>query len=426
MPLNVLLVSIAFPPKRDPESLQVAKYCNFLKADKRVNLSVITSANPTLFMEADASLAHYGEGITVAKSLRIVENRYTNYLIRRVAPSMLQRPDSKASFWRQSGRVLEAIPQKPDVLYSRSYPVSSTLLALQLKKRWPDVPWVLHLSDPWAQSSQTHRSPGTTFAPRAHAWNCAKEKEAFGLADRISLTSRKTIELYAAAYPQWAHKFVYFPNVFDDNLVVENPYTPGPVLNIVYNGGFGEARTPLHFLEAIHCLWKSSAGEIGGALRFAFTGEMTRENRDIFNRYNHIPWIQHLGMIPYEDVVTLQRSADVLVNIDSDIPDARHAVFFPSKLLDYMVAQRRILAITNPHSTTHEVVQGTLGECFDFGETERLCAHLLDVYRRFKGGDTAYFYKSALATEFSARHNAGRLAELFSQVAPRPAAATAG
>ncbi|WP_165823757.1 glycosyltransferase family protein [Pseudochryseolinea flava] len=379
-------------------------------------MSVITSKDPTLFMEPDASLSHYGEGIDVATTLNIVENRYINYLIRKVNPAWLQRPDSKFSFWWQSQRAIASIKDKPDILYSRSYPVSSTLLALQLKKKW-DIPWVLHLSDPWAQSSSSFLSPATKFTESARVWNKAQELLCFSLADRISLTSQKTIDLYAKIYPQFREKFVYYPNVFDDELIQSNPYARGKKLKIVYNGGFGDARSPLPYLEAIASLWKAHQPEIGNAIEFLFTGEMTRANTEIFDRYRHISWINHRGVIAYRDVVSMQREADILVNIDSDIPDPNHAVFFPSKLLDYMVAQRRIIAITNRHSTTHDVVHGKLGDCFSFTEVKELATFLYHVYQRYLQNDAAFFTKSEVGSEYSAKFNASRLVDLFTHLA---------
>ena len=64
--MKTLLISIAFPPKCDPESLQVAKYCKYLKNEKEIQLEVITSKDPTLFMETDAALQMYREGISVS------------------------------------------------------------------------------------------------------------------------------------------------------------------------------------------------------------------------------------------------------------------------------------------------------------------------------------------------------------------------
>jgi glycosyltransferase involved in cell wall biosynthesis len=408
--MNVLLVSIAFPPRRDPESLQVAKYCRYLKNDPRLSLRVVTARDPVLNMDNDPSLVHYAEGIRVEHRLPVYENRYTNYLIRKISANALRYPDSKFTFWWQASRALHKL-HWPDVLYSRSYPLSSTLLAYRLKQYWK-VPWVLHLSDPWASVSENSQSPAE-LRGRPRRWNASRELDCFRVAEAICLTSEKTVELYRSAYPMFAEKFHYFPNVYDDALVTPNPWKKKQKLTFVYTGGFAEFRSPVPLLEAIKKFWLSNTSALADEIQFLFTGEMARVNHAVFQSYGTIPIIKHLGILPYGEVVALQRQADVLINVDTDIRDPQQAVYFPSKLLDYMVAQRVILAITNPYSTTYEVVQDKLGQCFGFHEVDRLAQYFVRVLEKFKSQETAYFHPAVVPPEYSAKQNAEKLVSLF-------------
>lgn len=414
--MRVLLVSIAFPPKRDPESLQVAKYCKFLSKESDITLKVVTSANPTLYMDVDNSLRIYNKEISDPLEIQIYENRYLNYLIRKINPGLLQYPDSKFTFWMNDKKVLLNV-EKPDIIYSRSYPISSTILALKLKKRW-DVPWVLHLSDPWAISSQDSLSPSTQLTGRARLWNKKKEEECFTLADAICLTSDKTLDLYKEAYPTHEHKFFYMPNVFDDDIAIFNPYKTDSILKFVYTGGFGEARSPFTLLESIRKLWINHP-DVKSKVIFQFTGEMSRKNTALFNDYKYIPIIEHLGVIPYPQVIALQRQADVLINVDSDISDKTHAVFFPSKLLEYMAAQRHVIAITNRHSTTFEIVEEKLGKCFEFNEIDSLSEYFWLLHQKHILKDVGYFFRPFHHEEFMASHNSRRLAGLFRSLVPK-------
>ena len=411
--MKVVLISIAFPPKRDPESLQVAKYCKYLKQRNDIQLEVVTSRDPTLFMETDSSLIPYCEGIVVRQRIWILENRYVNFLLRKIHSNLLRYPDSKFTFWWQHKKIFNSV-EKPDVIYSRSYPMSSTLAALELKKKW-NIPWVLHLSDPWAVATENSQSPAV-LTGRAKKWNQKKEQESLVLADKICLTSHKTIELYKSEYPLLKDKFVYMPNVFDDDRVVSNPFVFNDRLTFTYTGGFAAFRSPVPLLEAIKRFWEMAQTKIGNRVQFLFTGEMARSNYKIFSDYSTIPIIKHLGVIPHNEVMTLQAQADILINVDSNILESRQAVYFPSKLLDYIIAQRRVVAITNHYSTTYEVVQGKLGDCFEFDEIEKLAEHFIFVLDRFIKRDDTYFSISKIEQEFSARLNADRLANLFLEV----------
>ncbi len=395
--LRILLVSIAFPPKSDPESLQVGRYTKYLIRNG-CEIEVITSSNPTLYMESDPNLENISENVTAIYPIRLFENRYLNFLIRKTFPSLLQYPDSKWSFYfRNITKV-----RKPDLLYSRSYPLSSTLLALKLKKKW-GCPWLLHLSDPWALSYEGD-SPATDFKARPREWNKKRERECFAIADRISFTSTKTIELYNRKYPEFSNKFILTPNVFDEESVNTRRVKFSEKLNIVYTGGFGEKRDPTFYLETIDEFLKENP-EIAKEMVFLFTGPMTRKNKLIFNKFNHIDQIIHLGVVSYNSMLEQQRDANVLVNIDTDILSSEHSVFFPSKLLEYFASNRRILTIGNDHSMTNAIIQGRYGDCVEFNDAQALKLCFKNYWEKFKAKDELFFTLKHSIEEYGADFN---------------------
>jgi hypothetical protein len=151
--MNILFVSIAFPPKGDPESLQVLKYYTALRNKSDLNFTIVTSKNPTLFMEPNADLKPFLTGYNELIELPISENKYVNFVKRKIKPNSLNFPDSKFSFHQQFQKVISKIKHIPDIIYSRSFPLSSTILAYKLVEKY-NKPWVLHLSDPWIFKSK--------------------------------------------------------------------------------------------------------------------------------------------------------------------------------------------------------------------------------------------------------------------------------
>ena len=148
--MSLLFVSIAFPPKFDSEGLQVAKYFKYLSKECNENnlpIDVVTSAIPTLFMPEDASLKAADTGYRQKIEIVIRENKYRNFLLRKIAPQLVDRPDSKFNFFQQWEKVVSELKEKPSVIYSRSFPTSSAVMAMKLKEFYK-VPWVMHLSDP--------------------------------------------------------------------------------------------------------------------------------------------------------------------------------------------------------------------------------------------------------------------------------------
>ena len=154
---KVLFCSIAFPPKSDPECLQVAKYFKYLSQATGYDFDVVTSKDNTLFMSVDEGLRSYDVGFVNKVKLPIYENKYLNFLIRKINHNRLLKPDSKFSFIKGFKKVIKNL-SKPDIIYSRSYPMSSAFLAEKLKDYY-EVPWVMHLSDPWVGSPFHHFAP---------------------------------------------------------------------------------------------------------------------------------------------------------------------------------------------------------------------------------------------------------------------------
>lgn len=101
---SVLFVSIAFPPKSDAEGLQVAKYLKYLVREGApyFDVDAVTSALPTLNMPYDASLEALRSVVRQAVEVPIYENRYSNFLLRKIMPWAAAIPDPKFSFHLQA------------------------------------------------------------------------------------------------------------------------------------------------------------------------------------------------------------------------------------------------------------------------------------------------------------------------------------
>lgn len=364
MTKRILLVSIAFPPKADPECIQTARYYYYMSRASNVVIDVVTSKIPTLFMPADPTLARFSHVNGQLIEVPVYESKYVNYLVRKMRLDLIVRPDSKMTFYWQWRSVVKKLRETPDVIYSRSNPLSSAVMAMKLSRRL-NRPWILHLSDPWTENVLCH------YSPAEFRWHQKMEAECFGQASVISFTSDQTVRLYEKKYPQWASKMKVFPNVFDPN-------DPDPAgvnavsgkKRIVYTGGLANTRTAQTLLEALKIVMSRNP-LLSGRLEMIFAGESDRRNDEIFAQHN-FPFLSRLGRVPFATASGLQSSADLLVVIDSVIADAAKAVFLPSKVLDYARLRKPVLAITTPGSATDDFVGRHGGVCFGHDRIEEL------------------------------------------------------
>lgn len=397
---KVLFISIAFPPKSDPEGLQTAKYFHYLQKHKDLQIDVVTSAIPSLYMPYDPDLERYATGIHQLISITLKENRYVNYLRSRLKLHETAFPDSKRSFFKQYKKVLKQLKEKPDVIYSRADPKSSTLMAYELKRKF-NVPWILHMSDPWADC------PLKDMSPRSYQKHNEWESKCLHSADIISLTSIPTIEFYKKKYPELSGKFRFFPNVYEDNGSQKSTGIKSDKFKIVYTGGLADARSPEFLLKPLSELSREHP-EITSEIEVIFAGSMDARNKAIFQSYN-LPFVKWLGLVPFTKTLELQSSADYLVAIDFPIKDPEKAMFFSSKLLDYMIAKKRILTITTRGSAADQVTQDLQGDVCNHNDTEAVKAAILKAFEAFKRGDASYLLRNDPPKKYEASANAERL-----------------
>ncbi len=401
---RVLFVSIAFPPKADSEALQVAKYFHFLQRHEDLTIDVVTSAIPTLYMPYDRSLERYAKGVSQLISLPLRERKVVNQLRSRLGLQELVFPDSKENFHLQYRRVLNELNHKPDIIYSRSQPFSSAILAYKLKAEL-GVPWIMHLSDPWVDC------PMHSYSKKYHELNERWERDCFDAADMIALTAIRQVEFYKKKYPVHSEKIRFYPNVYDLSESTEScllhPEDDRKKLRIVYTGGLAKPRSPESFLKALEEI-SSEDSSLLADVEVLFAGPADRLNRDIFGKCK-LPLVRYLGTLTFSESLALQRSAHYLLALDFPVYDGSKAMYFLSKLLDYMLARRRILALTTTGGEVDRVIQEIGGDSCDQRNIESIKLHLKAAIAAFKGGNLAYFDKDDPPLQYDVSVNAERL-----------------
>lgn len=407
---RLLFVSVSFPPKADSEALQVAKYFHYLQRHGDLKIDVVTSKIPTLYMPYDKDLEPYASGADQLISVPLKENRYINYLRNKLGLGETVFPDVKESFHLQANQVLKKLKHKPDLIYSRADPLSSAIMGYKLKKAL-QVPWIMHLSDPWADCPLKNMS--RSYYERNNKW----EYECFKEADIITLTALKQIQFYKEKYPEFADKLRFYPNVYerlssgDGNTQNEPDHSK---LRIVYTGGLAYPRTVEPFLKALSGLRNRGDRDLS-KLEVVFAGPVDSFNRGIFKKFA-LPFVKWLGNVSFQEIVRVQQSAHYLLCIDFPIFDPSKAMFFLSKLLGYMVVEKRILALTTKGSEVDRVVDEVQGDACDQRDLFAIQQCILNALDAFEAGNFEYFKAAPPPQIYEAIYNADRLYKEISEL----------
>ncbi len=407
---SILIVSAAGPPKSSPESLQVSRYLKYLMLQETFSITLVTEKLPyknfgwrTLEPEYEYLLQQVDQLI----ELPVYYHRWVHGLLKRINPGLFFRPDNESLFSRFPANVFRSLKIYPNVIYSRSTPFSSAVLAKKIRDRL-GVPWLMHLSDPWVESP--HFNPPKQY----HNYHKALEFECFNKADLISFTTVETKKLYALKYPQFDSKYLVLPNVYDDDKmrVLLTPDT-GPI-RIVHTGNFyGQGRRPGLILKHLKHL-EAQYPDLHRRLTVVFTGFLSEDAKAELKEFN-CRSARYLGAIRLSEVLKLQHNADVLLLIDWELHPEK-AVFQLSKSVDYLAAKRPILAITTKYSAIYKMVQGRYGVCFEHRDQLGLSSVLKDLA---VNGRNAEIFSGLhdLGNQYSANKNASILSDILLSMA---------
>jgi glycosyltransferase involved in cell wall biosynthesis len=400
--MRVLVISALAPPINSPESIQAGRYLSRLR-DHQVTL--VSADVRNTWEPVDTSLESLLHGVSDHHRRKMLPTWF-----RRIGQKIYPEgffPDPYASFFWRPSALLEQLEQRPDVILSRSTPFSSHLLAFAAALHF-DCPWIMHVSDPLVDNPFLHVSPGR--AAKLSTW----EARCFHRAQRVTLTSHKAVAHYQTKYPDLAEKFIYLPNVFDETELNETEVSFDGPLKILFTGRLYGSRNAVRWMQALGEAVRKFP-ELSGQLSMEFAGFLDEASLAQIDE-SALPQVKYIGSLGWSAAKKAQARATLLLSIDTLEGDVRADMFFPSKLLDYLAAGRKVIALTRTGSTTYEVVQDRFGWCFDNRTLSQLPDLLLDALRAYARKDATFFRPTADPMEFSLSRQAPRLLQLMDAV----------
>ncbi|MBV9925925.1 MAG: glycosyltransferase [Acidobacteria bacterium] len=343
---KLLAVSFAYPPLAYPRSMQVARLLKYARAPTVLVCADEHGAprDPTIEPEADELLEACLRVPFEESSSRRLAKRVAYHLSRPLWRRMNVAPD-KYTAWRPLAAsavrdYLSSSRFRPDALVTFAQPFTDHLVGLELKRHY-GLPWVAHFSDPWVDN------PFSNYDRRTRGLNLALERAVVEAADRTVFTSRETVEMVFAKYPEALRQRArVLPQCFDPSLYGAAPDDrAGDEIVIRYVGNFYGTRSPEPLVRALSAVLAENARALDG-VRFEVIG---RHDPELVSRAGGDQLPEGLfnlrPAVSYRESLLLMAAADGLLVIDAP---AEVSVFLPSKLIDYLGAGRPILGLTPP------------------------------------------------------------------------------
>lgn len=405
---KVLVVSWAFPPILDTESLQTLRCVKHLPAHGWQPI-VLTVKPPHHTCAVDTSLLQLVPPDVRVERAWTWEHRWTIGLLRRFAPALLQFPDKEVGWLWDAVRRGKKIARAENVqaIYTRACPFSSHLIGYHLKRK-TGLPWVAHFSDPWTQSPYFH--PRSAKHRRFHAtW----ERRIVETADALTFATGYIRDGFVTQYPVAEKSFVV-SNSFDRSelnvLTLQRANVPTFILTHV--GQFYGIRSPVPFLRALRQAMDHEA-TLGERIMVRFVGSLAPEFRRVIHDLRLEAHVSITGSVPYFESLQYQAASDALLLIDA--PCDGPSVFLPSKLLEYLAFGKPILALTPPRGMSAGLVHQAGGIVVAPDDVDAIAQRLVEMWRLFERGQLTGHHFFPQSCESS--HVAGVLADVLRRAA---------
>ncbi len=208
------------------------------------------------------------------------------------------------------------------------------------------------------------------------------ENEVINNSDKIIYTSEETRKLVNKKYDFSVDTKSYsIPHCFDKNLYVfnrtiydtKNSY-PEDVFIFRYIGKFYGRRNPNTLSKAIKKI-KKNRPEIFKKIVFEVYGQQNLYIK--FKLFILKDLIKYFGPISYLSSLNLMKTSDCLLIIDAPFSNS---VFFPSKLVDYMGANKFVLGITPLKGTASDIIKEMGGIVVDPNNIEAIYNSIIKIY----------------------------------------------
>lgn len=304
-------------------------------------------------------------------------------------------------------KYLDESELKPDVLVTFAQPFTDHLIGQDLRKRF-GLPWLAHFSDPWVDN------PFSLFDSTTYKLNLAMERSVAESADILAFTSQETVDLFYAKYPdKLKEKAAILPQCFDSAQYDDS--VPKGRITVRYLGNFYGKRTPMPLIRALLKI-KETDPEFLDDISFELVGSGDIDGSAVEQMGLSKELFSIRSSVPYSESLKLMSESDGLLVIDAP---AEKSVFLPSKLIDYIGANRPVFGIT-PAGTAEKLITDLGGEIADPENLDELTAKLrifIDELRHRRIAETVGWGREDVRRQYSTANVASLFSALLKKIA---------
>ena len=254
-----------------------------------------------------------------------------------------------------------------------SPPHSTQLIGLSLKRKFPQIKWIVDFRDPWTDIYYYELLGHTTVSKRLDA---NYERKVVEKADQIITVGHKFKDSFQSKTSQnITAKTAVIPNGYDPkDFVIESDQNKR--FTISYTGTMSDYYQPEVFFEALADLIKKYPSE---PIDFVFIGTVSAKIRAfVVEKLGH--QATFLPPVTHKEIVTYMQQSHVLLLVTQGSEGT-----IPGKTFEYLAAKRTIICI-GKGDAAEAIAKCNAGESFERNQKEHITAYLEKCLTDYKSG----------------------------------------
>ena len=266
-------------------------------------------------------------------------------------------PDAKMFWIKPSVRFLSNYLKhhQVDLIISTGPPHSMHLIALHLKNKFPNIPWIADFRDPWTNIDFLNDLYLTHCAKKKHQYLEKKVVQTADAVISISPTLTKELQLLDNCHSE---KFYTLTNGFDVDdykYLQQNMNDNSESFILTYAGLIPPNRNPKVLWQALYLLAKEN--KLPTHFKVQLIGKVDASVKESIQPLNIEQYIEFIDYLPHSDVLIKEDQANALLLIINEAPNSKGIL--TGKIFEYLALQKPILAIAPKDGDAAKIIYQT-------------------------------------------------------------------
>jgi glycosyltransferase involved in cell wall biosynthesis len=304
-----------------------------------------------------------------------------------------------------------------NVIYSTGPPFSSHIVGVLIKKL-TRKPLIVDFRDAWTANPVRRMK----YPIARHSIESMVEKFVIQNADTVVSTTEGITHDFRNRYGGGGDKkFITLPNGYDrEEFSLPDKTENGRPrkMRIVHTGFLRLERSPKPLLTALRQLFDENPG-MEEELEVYLIGEAKtfldgRTIEDYLQELRLETVVKLIGHVPQPEAIQYQMSADILLLVIGVVPPEEVSTYgIASKVFDYMIAGRPVLALADPGPVRELVEKTEIGPAFAPADIQGIKDYLLQALLEFRVGRLEVKSNKAEIERYDFRELTGQLVQQF-------------